>query len=91
MPVQKSLKAYWRHHVHGDRDEMINPILSECSKSDRSDYKTRHDRVGNMIHLELCKKLKFDHANKWYVHNQESVLENETDKILWHFAIKRLP
>ena len=24
------------------------------------------------------KKFKFDHTNKWYIHNLESVLENET-------------
>ena len=34
--------------------------------------------MGKMMHWELCKKLKFDHANKWYMHNPESILENET-------------
>ena len=33
----------------------------------------------------MCKKFKFDHRNKWYIHNQESVLENETYKYLWDF------
>ena len=28
-----------------------------------------------------------NHTNKWYVHNLESVLENETYKILWDFEI----
>ena len=41
-----------------------------------------------MIHLELCKKLKFDHTNKWYMHNPESVLENGTHKLFWDFAIQ---
>ena len=36
-----------------------------------------------VIHRELCKKFKFDHTNKWYMHNPESVLGNETHKILW--------
>ena len=40
-------------------------------------YKTRHDRVGKVIHRELCKKFNFDHMNKWYMRNPESVLENE--------------
>ena len=31
-----------------------------------------------MIHWVLCKKFKFDHMNKWYIHNPASVLENET-------------
>ena len=37
---------------------------------------------------ELCKKLKFDHTNKWYMHNPESVLENETNIVLWDFEIQ---
>ena len=41
-----------------------------------------------VIHWELCKKFKFDHTNKWYIHNPESVLENERDKILWDFEIQ---
>ena len=41
-----------------------------------------------MIHRELCKKLKFDHTNEWYMRNPESVLENETHKILWDFEIQ---
>ena len=35
-----------------------------------------------VIHSELCKKFKFDHTNKRYLHNRESVLENETHKFL---------
>ena len=35
---------------------------------------TRYDRVGKVIHWELCKRLKLEHANKWYVHKPESVL-----------------
>ena len=27
---------------------------------------------------ELCKKFKFDHTNKWNIHNAESVHENLT-------------
>ena len=47
--------------------------------------KTRHGWIGKVIHLELCKKLKFDHSNKWYMHNPTSVLQNETHKLLWDF------
>ena len=45
--------------------------------------------VGNMIHWEMCKKFKFDHANKWYMHNPTPVLENDTHKLLWDFDIQR--
>ena len=31
---------------------------------------SKHDWVGKVIHREMCKKLKFDHINKWYMHEQ---------------------
>ena len=34
--------------------------------------------VGKGIHWELCKRLKFDHTTKWFMHQPESILENET-------------
>ena len=27
---------------------------------------------GKVIHLELCKRLKFDYVWKWYIHKPES-------------------
>ena len=48
---------------------------------------TRNDWVAKVIHWELCKKLKFDHKSKWYMHNPESVLKNETYKLLCDFEI----
>ena len=43
---------------------------------------------GKVIHWEMCKKFKFDHANKWYMHNPAPVLENDTHKLLWDFGIQ---
>ena len=48
----------------GDRDETINYMISEYSKLEHNEYKTRHERVGKVMHWELCKKFKFDHTNK---------------------------
>ena len=70
-----------------DRDEMISHIISECSKL-AQEYKSRHDWVGKVIHWELCKKFKFGHTNKWYIHNPASVLENDMHKLLWDFDIQ---
>ena len=42
---------------------------------------------GKVIHWEMCKKFKFDHANKWYMHNQASILKNYMHKLLWDFDI----
>ena len=72
----------------GDRDETINHIISECSILAQKEYKTRHDWVGKVIHWEMCKKLKFDHTNKWCMHNPAPVLENGTHKLLWDFNIQ---
>ena len=72
----------------GDRDETINHIISECCKLVQKGYKARHDWVGKVIHWEMCKKFKFDHSNKWYMHNPAPVLENDTHKLLWDFNIQ---
>ena len=77
-----------RCRLCGDRDETINHIISECSKIAQKVYKTRYDSVGKVIHCELCKKFRFDHTNKWHMHNPESIIENETHKLLLDFEIQ---
>ena len=69
----------------GDRNETINHIISEYNKLAQKEYKSRHDWVGKVIHWEMCKKFKFDHTNKWYMHNPAAVLKNDTHKLLWDF------
>ena len=77
-----------RCRLCGVRDEMINNIISERSKSAHKKYMTRHDWVGKVIHRKLYKKFKFDHSNKWNMFNQASVQENGTHKLLWDFDIQ---
>ena len=74
----------------GDRYETINHI-NECRKLAQKEYKTRHDCVCKVIHWELCKKLKIDHTNKWYMHNPISILENETQTPLGSWDTNRSP
>ena len=62
----------------GDRDQTINQIISECSKFAQKEYKAKHDWVDKVIHWEMCEKFKFDHTNKWYMHNPTPVQENDT-------------
>ena len=52
------------------------------------EYKTRHDWVGKVIHWEMCEKFKFDHTNKWYIHNPAAVLEIDTHKLQRDFDIQ---
>ena len=72
----------------GDRDETINHLISECSKLAQREYKARHDWVGKVIHWEMCEKFKFDHTNKWYMHNSTPALDNATHKLLRDFNIQ---
>ena len=71
-----------------DREKTINHVISECSKLVQKEYESRHGWVGKVIHWEMCKKYKFDHTNKWYMHNSASVLENDTRKFFWDFDIQ---
>ena len=75
-----------KYRLCRDRHETINYIISECSKLAQKEY-NRHDWMGKVIHWEMCKKFKFDHRNKWYMHNPAPVQENNTHKLLWDFDI----
>ena len=63
--------------------------MAECENFAQNQYKNwLHDRVGKVIHWELCKKHVFDCTEKWYDHIPEGVLENKKSKILWNFRIQ---
>ena len=62
--------------------------IRECSRLAQKVYKARQDCVGKVIHWEMCKKFKFDHTNKWYMHNPAPFLENDTHKLQWDFNIQ---
>ena len=74
--------------IYSDRDETINHIIKECIKLERKKAKTRHNWVDKVIHRELCKKLKFDHTNKWYRNYPEPIQENEIHKFYRDFEIQ---
>ena len=83
LPIEKMhyVKAridQTQQKTDSERSEMINHIISEGRKLTQKEYKTRHDLAWKVILWELCKKFKFDHTSKWYMHNPESFLENET-------------
>ena len=39
--------------LYGDRDEAINHITNEYSKLIPKGYRTKHDRVGKVIHCKI--------------------------------------
>ena len=61
-----------------------------CDKLAQKEYKSRHDWVRKMIHWELCKRLKFNHNSKWYIHEPESVQENEMPKFSGTLKYKQI-
>ena len=52
-----------------------------------SDYLNRHNRIASQIYWTLCGKDLLDRSEQWWQHKVETVLENETSKILWDFNI----
>ena len=40
------------------------------------------------VPLRIVQEIQFDHTTKRYMHKPDTVLENETHKILWDFEIK---
>ena len=72
----------------GKTGETVSHILSECSKLAQVEYKRRHDNVGRLLHWKLCGKLLFENGEKWYEHEPDTVLENESYKILWDMNLQ---
>ena len=64
MSIQKLKNSRCSHVM----TEMKQLIISEYFKLAQKGYKIMHDWIGKVIHWELCKRLKFNHANKWYKH-----------------------
>ena len=87
-PIISKTQQNSKCRLCSDTEQMINHIINECSKLTQNEYKTRHDWVEKAIHWGLCKKLEFEHTNKWYMYKPESVLENETHKSLCDFEIQ---
>ena len=75
-----------KYKLCGIKDETINHMISKCSKLAQRKYKTKHNWAEKVIHKEFSKKSKFDQTNK-YMHKLESILKNDTYKILWDFDI----
>ena len=57
--TQKNIKC----RLCGDRDETVNHIKSESNNIALKEYESKYEQVGKVIDWELCKKLKFDHAD----------------------------
>ena len=67
-------------------DGKINHIASECPKISQKEYKKRHDWIGKHIHWEICVANGIHVKPKWHEYQPETVIENDSWKILWDFT-----
>ena len=68
-------------------DEIIDYVVSGCSKLAQKEYKRRHNNLRKIVYWKLGRKCNFEAGDKWYEHEPRSVLQNEDYKILWYFSI----
>ena len=63
-------------------------LVCGCEKLAQKEYKRRHDNVAKKVHWDFCKKNGLEHAEKWYEHVPEGVVENEEVKVLWDINVQ---
>ena len=61
----------------GGKGQSVQHIASRCEKLPQKEYKRRHDNVAKKIHLDICKKNRLEHREKWYEHALEGAEKNE--------------
>ena len=67
--------------------ETIDHIVAGCPVLAPTEYKARHDRIGQYLHWTICKHYNAPYARNWYEHHPEPVTEAENVTILWDFPI----
>ena len=60
------------------KNDTINHIRSESIKLAKTECKARYDWVDKVIYWELCKRIKFEHPNKWFIPKQKFILKKKT-------------
>ena len=69
-------------------DKTINHNVSECPKLTQKEYTRKHVWIGRCIHRELCGANGIHFNSKWYEHQTEAVIENDSCKILRDFNVQ---
>ena len=72
------------------KKESVGHVLSECSEFAQTQYKSRHDRVADVVHWSPCRKYGLQCATRWYGHygSKHPVMENNEVKILCYFNVE---
>ena len=72
----------------GKCGESVQHIVSGCEKLAQKEHKRRHDNGAKKIHWDLCTRHEIYHHEKWYNHIPDSVVENDSVKLLWDINIQ---
>ena len=67
--------------------EKIDHLISSCSIVAPTEYKNRHDRVGQYLHWTICNHYRLSTPINWFEHHPQPVVEGENLSILWDFSI----
>ena len=85
--VEKTVVSIIR--MCNEKGESVSHLASECSKPAQGEYKRKCDNIARTSHWELCRLYELDTADKWFEHQQSSVVETDKTKVLWNFSIQR--
>ena len=80
----RTCRKQWMKGRGGERGSRISMRIAWHGEDNNDKHKLRIMTLERekVIHWYCVKKLKFDHASKWYMHKLESVQEKETNTIL---------
>ena len=67
--------------------ETIDHLVSGCSILTPTEYKARHDRVGQYLHWKILNFYKIKTEINWYEHKPLPVVEGKNVTILWDFPV----
>ena len=73
-----------------EKEESIGHVLSEYTKLAQTQYKSRHNRVADVVHWNLYHKYGLQCTSRWYKHygREHPVMGNDEVKILWDFNVE---
>ena len=68
-------------------EESVDHLITGCSTLAHTEYKNRHDRVGQYLHWKICRHYGLPCHEKWYEHKPPPVLEGKDVTLLWDFSV----
>ena len=73
-----------RCRLCAEKVETIDHIVSGCSKLANTEYKMKHDRLGQYLHWNICNHYDMPTPKHWYEHHRQPVTEGKSATILWY-------